>query len=335
MILIGMILLIIIAVLMLPSLYLSMFRQHIPRMQQRFQKGYVGDIYSRRFPRILEAFLTGNNRVLKRFWKVDEVYSSLNNDFGSFYRGFAFEGAGMGLAVQASRYYGRAKRFEGMIHALSPHYIYQYYVGLGWYLNIRYGYRYSGYKRWVTNLTPRYASILFDGVGFRAALFRLEQDPLIHQKFERFPFSYSRVCYQGFGRGLWFVNRFQLPLVVNDIQQLPMKYRNDAYSGLGLAVAYSFFDNMAFAIRAESLITKQHRPAFRQGVAFGWEARRLHDIEYWAAQLSRYPDTLSNQAEWYIACVHQAREMDDEESEQDLYTAWMDRTRALLAGEMN
>lgn len=335
MILIGIIVLIMIGGWTLPSVYLSMFRQHIPRMQERFQTGYTGDIYSRRFPQILEAFLTGNNRVLRRFWKVNEVYSSLNKDFNPFYRGFAFEGAGMGMAVQASRYYGRAKRFEGMIQALSPHYIYQYYVGLGWYLNIRYGYRYGGYKPWVRKLNPQYAAIVFDGVGFRAALFRLEQNPLIHLKFERFPFNYSRVCYQGFGRGLWFVNRFQLASTVNEIQQLPMKYRNDAYSGLGLAVAYSFFDKIAFAVRAESLILHEHRPAFRQGVAFGWEARRLHDEQYWAAQLSRYPETLSNLAEWYVACVHQARGMDDEEREQDRYVAWMDRTRELLTAEMN
>jgi hypothetical protein len=135
------------------------------------------------------------------------------------------------------------------------------------------------------------------------------------------------------GRGLWFVNGFDLEKTIEAIQRIPCNARNDAYSGLGIAVAYSLFDNLSFASQAELKMEESYRTAFRQGLAFGWEARKLQNEAYWAAQMEKFSYPLSHKAEQFIDCVHSAKKRLDDlgaAKNDHYYCKWMDETRILL-----
>ncbi|MFC9775768.1 DUF1702 family protein [Paenibacillus chitinolyticus] len=313
-----------------PFIYLKAFHRSIPKMVAKFPLTHNVH-YDRKFPQILRAFLSGSNWALKPVLPMSGLRAKLDNRFEPFYKGFAYEGAGMGLGVKSALFPSRGRRFEAYIHQLSPGYLYQYYVGLGWYLMIRHGFRYGGYKRWIKQLHPRYAPIVFDGAGFKTALFHYKKNKQIIQKFRHFPFSYQRVCYQGFGRCLWFLTEFDLQKTAAELENLPAEFRHDAYSGVGLAAAYSFFDQLAFAAHADKQIPEQYRPAFRQGLAFGWEARRLQDPVYWDEQLERYTYPVILKVTGFVDRVHEAVQLlGEDDTEADYYLRWMDTVRSLL-----
>ncbi len=317
------------AVMLFPYLYLRLFHVNIPRMQRRF-RGSGRNFFSRRFPLILHAFLTGNNRAAAPIYDADELSRSLDRDFDAFYRGFAYEGTGLAFGARAWLRPKPGRHFEYQMHRLAPKYLYQYYVGLGWFLHMRYGFRFGGYRRWLRTLDPRYAAIVFDGVGFKTFLFQYLQNKEVVRKFSRFDRHYQRVCFQGAGRALWFLHEFDLNKAIAEIQYLPSAYRQDVYSGLGLAVAYSIFDNMAFSEHAETQVPACYRLAFRQGLAFGWEARRLQDRDYWEQQIDKQSPSRSWRAERCVKAVHQAREMLDADgagANDQYYARWMDETR--------
>ncbi|MFS0836972.1 DUF1702 family protein [Paenibacillus sp. 1P03SA] len=292
-----------------PFVYLKAFHRSIPKMVAKFPITHNVH-YDRKFPQILRAFLSGSNWALKPVPGTLRLRYRLESSFEPFYKGFAYEGTGMGLGVKSALFPSSGKRFEAYIHQLSPGYLYQYYVGLGWYLTIRHGFRYRAYKRWMRQLHPRYAPIVFDGVGFKTALFHYKKNKQIIQKFRHFPFSCQRVCYQGLGRCLWFLTEFDLQKTAAELENLPAEFRNDAYSGVGLAAAYSFFDEIAFAARTDKQIPVQYRPAFRQGLAFGWEARRLQDPVYWDEQLEKHTFPVILTVTGFVDRVHEAVQTD-------------------------
>lgn len=175
-----------------PFIYLKAFHRSIPKMVAKFP--LTGNVhYDRKFPQILRAFLSGSNWALKPVLVMPKLRARLENRFEPFYKGFAYEGAGMGLGVKSALFLSGGRRFEAYIHQLSPGYLYQYYVGLGWYLTIRYGFRYRAYKRWIKQLDPRYAPIVFDGAGFMTALFHYKKINRLFRNFDisRFPTSAS------------------------------------------------------------------------------------------------------------------------------------------------
>ncbi|PZD95719.1 hypothetical protein DNH61_12285 [Paenibacillus sambharensis] len=313
-----------------PLLYLRLFQVNIPRMTRRFHFP-ENLLYSTRFPIILRAFLSGNNRVIRPFLRLQKVRASLESE-DPFYKGFAYEGTGMGFGAKASLWPGRGRRFERYIRELDPLYLYQYYVGLGWWLHIRYRYRFGGYRKWMETLDPRYAHIVFDGVGFRAALFESQEDPSVHLQFEKFPLDCRRVCLQGYGRGLWFVSQFNLEAAVAAIEQLPASYRQDTYSGLGLAVAYSLFDRIPFGIESQARVPSGYRASYCQGMAFGWEARKLQSEGFWYEQLESFTDEYAKCAERYVDWVREAEVLMKHRAEDfgSYYTRWMDQMRMLL-----
>ncbi|PWW03241.1 uncharacterized protein DUF1702 [Paenibacillus cellulosilyticus] len=320
-----------------PLLYLRMFQVNIPSMVRRFKTAANENeneseaSYGIRFPKILRAFLSGNNRVIRPIIRLEKARDYLE-DFDPFYKGFAYEGAGMGFGVKASLWPNKSKRFERYIRALDPNYLYQYYVGLGWWLHTRYGYRDARYNSWLRTLDPRYASIVFDGIGFKAALFDYPDNPHAYLRFAHFPLSYRRVCLQGYGRGLWFSNYFSLSDAITAVEQLPVAYRRDAYSGLGLAVAYSYFDRLPFAFEALDQVPAFDQTAFYQGMAFGWEARQLQNASYWEEMLGRFPEEAASRARRAVELVHEAEKRIAKQTDHDrpYYVRWMDEMRYLL-----
>lgn len=317
----------------LHKLIFTLFIQNIPNYSKQLNLTGKND-YEDRFIQVLNAFLSGSNSVLKFNFSINKLRNEIEYKFPSFYRGFAYEGAGMGLGIRASFSIKSGKKFENYIKKLSLKNIYQYYVGLGWWIHIRYGFNASKYDKWINQLESKLSPCIFDGVGFRTGLFMGSDS----SNFSKFKYSYQRICYQGFGRSIWFRNNFNISKAINDIHyNVPDEFKDDTYSGLGLAVAYSKFDTIQFAWFIRTQIPKRHRIAFTQGLSFGWEARRKQNKHYWSRILKCIPEEQAFEVESYIKHVHEVEKKVKNLHVQDFYVNWMDKTREsiLRSGKIN
>ncbi|WP_134683006.1 DUF1702 family protein [Brevibacillus migulae] len=288
------------------------------------------DFFEGRFLKVLHAFLGGYNRARLPFLPIGWIREHLEASFDAFYRGFAYEGTGMGFGARATLFWNSGRKFESFIHQLSSDHIYQYYVGLGWWLHILFGFRQKGYERWLRQLDRGYGPILFDGVGFRTGLFHYGKQKQIIRKFAQFSEEYRRICYQGLGRSFWFLYKFDFDRVLEEMEHIEHRDRADFLSGVGLAVAYSRFDHMSFAFDIREKVPLAYQEAYTQGMAFGWEARRLQNRSYWEEILKSGSAVQREKVRDMIEVVYLAKEMIRNESPERYYVRWMDVTRSLI-----
>lgn len=291
---------------------------------------------SQRYKKILYAFCSG--MFLPFFNKdLNKVRKRIESRLTPIYKGFAYEGAAFGIAFIAGFKKGnQGKRFETMVKRMSHTSIYQHYVAFGWYMNFRYGFNPSKYNRIIKQLDKNLGIILFDGVGFKSGFFRCNKNKEIIEKFEAFEqVEHRRVCYQGFGRSLWFTYSFDIDLVIAEIDKLPTQYREDTYSGLGLANAYSFFDQIEYIFSIYHRIPIIYQAAFTQGLAFGFEARRLQDSIYWESIISNISIDYQDQILKWISIVHIIDQELTLENKDNFYIEWIDRVRISLKSFKN
>ncbi|GIQ71468.1 DUF1702 family protein [Xylanibacillus composti] len=286
--------------------------------------------FVQKFQTILSAFLDGYHAVLQNDPNVSEIKQMLDQRYDTYYRGFAYEGLGMGLGARTLFRPSEKASLEANFQAYSPNYLYQYYVGLGWWLSIRYGYRSSGYRRFLRMLDPFHGPIVYDGVGFRAGLLQRLSFARLARHFSRLGHVGERVCYQGWGRSLWFQQQFQLDKVLYELERLPTPQRTDAISGVGLAAAYSCFDDVPWVKGLSELVPREWRAAFGQGLSFGWQARKLqtpHFDEYVSGFVPAVSETVfvSQQA------VESVKRQLFVRQANPRYVDWLDKVRQCMA----
>ncbi|MFF9645638.1 DUF1702 family protein [Kitasatospora aureofaciens] len=191
------------------------------------------------------------------------------------FRGFAYEGAGMGFAMlDGLRLSGRNSVARCLTGRGADH-VYMVYVGIGWAM--------ARLPRFcwpdIDELDPLLRWLVLDGYGFHQAYFRT--DRYVHQQYREpaFPWpahdspSYAgRAIDQGIGRALWFVGGTDADLVATMIEKFPESRRSDLYGGAGLAATYAGgvdeAELCAFRDRAGT-----HAAMVAQGSAFAAEAR--------------------------------------------------------------
>jgi hypothetical protein len=190
------------------------------------------------------------------------------------FRGFAFEGAGMGLALLDGMSPGGPRRVEAFLAGPAGAHIYMVYVGAGWALarlpRIRWraALPHDRLLRWLA----------LDGYGFHQAYFRTAE--YVHRRHRGpaprlpgDPGGYApRVVDQGIGRALWFVEGADAGRVTDRIATFDADRRADLFSGAGLAATY------AGGAGAEELVLLReragaYRAALAQGSAFAAKAR--------------------------------------------------------------
>jgi hypothetical protein len=186
------------------------------------------------------------------------------------FRGFAFEGAAMGLTIlDALTPWHRWRLNEFLAGQGAPH-IYLAYVGAGWAV-ARLG---LGINRFLARLDPVLCWLVIDGYGFHEGYFH-SQRCLGELEIPRSIKGYARNAFdQGLGRSLWFVTCAEPDRVAAMIARFPEARRGDLWGGVGLAAAY------AGGARPEALewllaLSGSHRLALAQGAAFGAKARDL------------------------------------------------------------
>jgi enediyne biosynthesis protein E3 len=205
-------------------------------------------------------------------------------------RGFAFEGAAMGLALLDCVTPWRKDRWRTFTERFAEPHVYMMHVGLGWAVaRLR-----RSVRAHLAQLDSLLGWLVVDGYGFHEGYFSwpryVEQRALpanLH--------GYAlRVFDQGLGRSMWFVKGADIAAIANGINAFPAARRDDLWSGVGLACAY------AGGCGSEALTflrtsADAHLPALAQGVAFAAKTRQR------AANLTVHTETVSR-----LICGHSA-----------------------------
>jgi enediyne biosynthesis protein E3 len=191
------------------------------------------------------------------------------------WRGFAYEGAGMGAAILDALPFGRSGRLTGLLAGPGDRHVYMIYVGVGWAMAR------LPRLRWPSGASfdPLLRGLVLDGYGFHQAYFHT--DRYVHQQHRELPFRWPagasaahshHTVDQGIGRALWFVGGTDVDTVTSLIERFPAERRADLYAGTGLAATYAggVDESELERLRDRAGI---HRPSVAQAAAFAAEAR--------------------------------------------------------------
>jgi hypothetical protein len=246
------------------------------------KRGFVAgeDVARERLENIGVTFLSGYHAALEEtgFVELARRLASVETEL----RGFAFEGAAMGLALldcvtpwQKNRWRTFTERFA------APH-IYMMHVGLGWALaRLR-----RGVTSHLARLDPLLGWLVVDGYGFHEGYFNWPQYIARRELPARLIGYERRVFDQGLGRSIWFVKGANVAAVASAINAFPFARRDDLWSGTGLACAYAGGCGRD-AIASLRAAAGEHLPALAQGVAFAAKTRQR------AANLNPHTETVS------------------------------------------
>ncbi|MBV1849289.1 DUF1702 family protein [Catellatospora tritici] len=158
------------------------------------------------------------------------------------YKGFAYEGAGMGFAIRDGLPIGGGKLVEDFLDGRADDHVYMIYVGVGWAMA-----RLPRF-RWKTLYAadPLLKWLILDGYGFHQAYFQTEKYVYDQYVEENFPWPggehnwyANRVIDQGIGRACWFVGGTEAEVAAGLIDRFPVERRADMYAGMGLAATYA------------------------------------------------------------------------------------------------
>jgi hypothetical protein len=191
-------------------------------------------------------------------------------------RGFAYEGAGMGLAMLDGLPFGRSDNVLRFLERpRGEAYRYLVYVGIGWAMARLPRFRWPK----PSTLDPVLVPLVLDGYGFHQAYFRTAR--YIGQQYQNPNFPWpggehggyaNRAIDQGIGRAMWFIEGTDPERVANLIDTFPAERRGDLYSGVGLAATYAGgVDEQELRVVKDR--AGDHRGNLAQGSAFAADAR--------------------------------------------------------------
>jgi hypothetical protein len=194
------------------------------------------------------------------------------------FRGFAYEGCAMGLAVTDSVSVRPHRTREYFAGPGAPH-VYMAYIGVGWAMAR------IPRMRWRA-VIPRhslYEWLAFDGFGFHQAFFATEKWVTQTWRPSGYPawpgdrayagYAHNAVD-QGIGRALWFVNGANPDAVTECIAAYDPSRHSDLWSGVGLASVYAGGVDVGALTRLGELAGR-HRPAIAQGAVFAAKTRLM------------------------------------------------------------
>ena len=157
------------------------------------------------------------------------------------YRGFAYEGASMALAILDGLLPGRAGRLDTFIAGPGAHQTYTSHVGAGWAMA-----RLPRPLRSRIRLRdPLLRWLALDGYGFHEAYFHTSRVVGEHRapRLVWIPAGSARdavhVVDQGIGRALWFVCGADVEYLSETIAGFTPDRQADLWAGVGLAAAYA------------------------------------------------------------------------------------------------
>lgn len=184
-------------------------------------------------------------------------------------RGFAFEGAAMGLALLDFLTPWRRDRTGKFLRGAGDAHAYMIHVGVGWvWARAPFGFRRAQKK-----LDPLLGWLAFDGWGFHEGFFHWPKYIAGQPAPKKLSGYERRVFDQGLGRSFWFVNGGNIELIAQTISNFSVERQSDLWSGIGLAATYAgIISETSLAELREKAGSFQ--PQLAQGAAFAAKARQ-------------------------------------------------------------
>ena len=178
------------------------------------------------------SFINGYNTALEV--NLSRTLFSELQAFDSAFRGFAYEGAGMGMAMIDYTTPGQRSRLQEFVDQ-APNYTSLAYIGAGFaiaVLNL-------DLKRTLAPMDPMQRWWAIDGCGFYNGIFRWEKTierQWVPQKIKQYG---QRAFDRGVGRSIWFMINDDIDGIIKRIQAFPEARRADIWSGIGVASTYA------------------------------------------------------------------------------------------------
>ena len=188
-------------------------------------------------------------------------------------RGFAFEGAAMGLSLLDGLALRRPSRLRDFIAGPGAGHVYMVHVGAGWAI-ARLPWLRFNLTKYLRQLHPLFRWLVLDGYGFHEGYFNWPRYVENQQVPRRLSAYGLRVFDQGLGRSLWFVEGGDVERIPTTIKKFAFHRRADLWSGIGLACAYAGGAS-ANAIEVLREAAASYSPHLAQGVAFAAKTREL------------------------------------------------------------
>jgi hypothetical protein len=243
------------------------------------QRGFrvVTDEMRARLEQVGEIFLDGYHAALKP--RTLPALAAWLNSTDAELRGFAFEGAAMGLALLDTLTPWRPNRVTSFLSGDGNAHAYMVHVGVGW-VWARFPF---GFRRFRRRLDPLLSWLAFDGWGFHEGFFHWPKYAAGKPPPRRLAGYEKRAFDQGLGRSWWFVNGGNPELIARTIAELPAERRPDMWSGVGLAATYAGLASESVLHTLRDLAGLAW-PQLAQGAAFAAKARQR------AGNLTPYTD---------------------------------------------
>ncbi len=191
------------------------------------------------------------------------------NEIESEWRGFAFEGAAMGLALLDFTTPWKANRLSAFIQGSGAPHIYMIYIGAGWAL-ARLPVR---PERSLKKFDPLLRWLVMDGYGFHEGYFGGPEYLRAGKRSARLTGYAARAFDQGLGRCLWFIEGADIDAICVTVSAFDESRRADLWSGVGLACAYAGGHGVE-TLNALRAIAGEYVLNLAQGAAFAAAARR-------------------------------------------------------------
>lgn len=247
------------------------------------------------------------------------------------WRGFAFEGAGMALALldylSLAPAPGRGTRLERFLAGPAFGHRYLVHVGAGWTL-ARVPRRLGTF---LERFDRRYRWLVVDGYGFHHGYFgwrRSVRRAAVPRRLR----GYARRAFdQGLGRSLWFVCGASPERIATAIAGFEPARQGDLWSGVGLACAYAG-GVAAAAVERLAELAGTAAPELAQGAAFAARARLAADDPTPQAELACRVlcGASAPEAAAVTERAGEEAERHAEDAATPAYEVWRLRTRQLL-----
>jgi hypothetical protein len=217
------------------------------------------------------AFVEGYNAAVATP-QADEFVARLNG-VESMYRGFAFEGAAMALAMFDWITPWDRGRFERFLRTRDgDSHLYMLYVGVGWGM-ARIPWARKNFERAMERYDPLYRWLALDGYGFHQGFFHYDEHVTEQLVPRGLSLHASRVFNQGLGRSMWFSQCADPARIAATIGKFSAARHADLWSGLALAASYAGgVDRPVLEKLAE--VARPFAANLAQGAAFAAKARQ-------------------------------------------------------------
>jgi hypothetical protein len=248
-----------------------------PRETSFARRGFHGEAgpVRERLERVGVCFVQGYHAALEEERPVP-LAARIDAEVEREFRGFAYEGAGMALALLDTLlpgWLGRGDRLARFLAGPGEPQTYIIYVGAGWVM----ARLPVSPERYLSRLTdPIMRWLALDGYGFHEGFFHASRSVVRQEVPRRLRGYFRRGFDQGLGRSLWFVEGADVGRLPRTIGAFPASRQPDLWSGLGLACGYAGGRTRS-EVEALLAAAGRHAPQLAQGVAFAAKARQRAD----------------------------------------------------------